>query len=219
MAEQSDQHTVMLVNGTFVGFSIILVGLFAGYIMNTPINKRIGTVVQRLIPLQLFYQETFLQIFSSPLLVQSCSSPRESWSCNTGTTAPLARLSASLQATVNLSESPKDRLPSSTEFSSWSTSSSRSEIRTCVPVVVWKLPVRISTPLNNSLINAYIKFIRIFAFPPSLQCGDKNYFCNKYKFSMDQNNNNQWKKEEKPETWKSLKYFKSVYQKMCQKMF
>lgn len=42
MAEHGDQHTVMLINGTFVGFSIILVGLFAGYIMNTPINKRIG---------------------------------------------------------------------------------------------------------------------------------------------------------------------------------
>lgn len=41
MAEHGDQHTVMLINGTFVGFSIILVGLFAGYIMNTPINKRI----------------------------------------------------------------------------------------------------------------------------------------------------------------------------------
>lgn len=45
MAEQSDQHTIMLVNGTFVGFSIILVGLFAGYIMNTPINKRIGKML------------------------------------------------------------------------------------------------------------------------------------------------------------------------------
>jgi uncharacterized membrane protein YjjP (DUF1212 family) len=31
----------MLINGTFVGYSIILVGLFAGFLMNTPINKRI----------------------------------------------------------------------------------------------------------------------------------------------------------------------------------
>jgi hypothetical protein len=41
MAEHTDQHTIMLVNGTFVGFSIILVALFAGYMMNTPINKRL----------------------------------------------------------------------------------------------------------------------------------------------------------------------------------
>ncbi|CAO1389785.1 unnamed protein product [Diamesa serratosioi] len=40
MAEGA-HHTVMLVNGTFVGFTIILVGLFAGYMMSTPINKRI----------------------------------------------------------------------------------------------------------------------------------------------------------------------------------
>lgn len=46
MSEHNDQHTVMLINGTFVGFSIILVGLFAGFIMNTPINKRIGKVTQ-----------------------------------------------------------------------------------------------------------------------------------------------------------------------------
>lgn len=49
MAEHSDQHTVMLINGTFVGFSIILVGLFAGYLMNTPINKRIGKTCRNII--------------------------------------------------------------------------------------------------------------------------------------------------------------------------
>lgn len=41
MGEHSDLHTIMLINGTFVGFSVILIGLFAGYLMNTPINKRI----------------------------------------------------------------------------------------------------------------------------------------------------------------------------------
>jgi hypothetical protein len=41
MGDGRDQHTVLLVNGTFVGFTIILIGLFAGYLMNTPINKRI----------------------------------------------------------------------------------------------------------------------------------------------------------------------------------
>lgn len=34
----------MLINGTFVGFSVILVGIFAGFIVNTPINKRIGNI-------------------------------------------------------------------------------------------------------------------------------------------------------------------------------
>jgi hypothetical protein len=38
---EGDTHTVMLVSGTFVGFTIILIGLFAGYLMSTPINKRI----------------------------------------------------------------------------------------------------------------------------------------------------------------------------------
>lgn len=41
MGETVDRHSILLINGTFVGFTIILVGLFAGYIMNTPINKRI----------------------------------------------------------------------------------------------------------------------------------------------------------------------------------
>lgn len=31
----------MLINGTFVGFTIILLGMFAGYLLNTPINKRL----------------------------------------------------------------------------------------------------------------------------------------------------------------------------------
>ncbi|XP_037048465.1 uncharacterized protein LOC119082911 [Bradysia coprophila] len=39
--EQSDMHTILITAGTFVGYTIILVGLFAGYVMNTPINKRI----------------------------------------------------------------------------------------------------------------------------------------------------------------------------------
>lgn len=44
MAEYSDRQHSLLIDGTFVGFTIILVGLFAGYIMNTPINKRIGEI-------------------------------------------------------------------------------------------------------------------------------------------------------------------------------
>lgn len=40
-SEVSNLHEVMLINGTFVGFSIILVGMFAGYLINTPINKRL----------------------------------------------------------------------------------------------------------------------------------------------------------------------------------
>lgn len=35
------QHTLLLASGTFVGYTIILVGLFAGYLLSTPINKRI----------------------------------------------------------------------------------------------------------------------------------------------------------------------------------
>jgi hypothetical protein len=42
MTELVNNHNALLINGTFVGFSIILVALFAGYIMNTPINKRLG---------------------------------------------------------------------------------------------------------------------------------------------------------------------------------
>jgi hypothetical protein len=38
---ETDQHTILITAGTFVGYTIILVGLFAGYILNTPINKRI----------------------------------------------------------------------------------------------------------------------------------------------------------------------------------
>ncbi|KAL9696029.1 hypothetical protein quinque_015314 [Culex quinquefasciatus] len=38
---ESDELTIMLVAGTFVGFSVILIGLFAGYLMGTPINKKI----------------------------------------------------------------------------------------------------------------------------------------------------------------------------------
>jgi hypothetical protein len=46
-AEGADQHTIMLINGTFVGFTIILVALFAGYMMGTPINKRLGKKMQQ----------------------------------------------------------------------------------------------------------------------------------------------------------------------------
>uniref|UniRef100_U5ESI9 Putative conserved secreted protein n=1 Tax=Corethrella appendiculata TaxID=1370023 RepID=U5ESI9_9DIPT len=38
---ERDQITILLVAGTFVGFSIILIALFAGYILNTPINKKL----------------------------------------------------------------------------------------------------------------------------------------------------------------------------------
>lgn len=38
---ETDDLTIMLVAGTFVGFSVILIGLFAGYLMGTPINKKI----------------------------------------------------------------------------------------------------------------------------------------------------------------------------------
>ncbi|XP_055585120.1 uncharacterized protein LOC129737971 [Uranotaenia lowii] len=38
---ETDELTIMLVSGTFVGYSIILIGLFAGYLINSPINKKI----------------------------------------------------------------------------------------------------------------------------------------------------------------------------------
>jgi hypothetical protein len=38
---ETDQHLILITAGTYVGFTIVLVGLFAGYILNTPINKRI----------------------------------------------------------------------------------------------------------------------------------------------------------------------------------
>lgn len=38
---ETDELTIMLVSGTFVGFSVILIGLFAGYMMGNPINKKI----------------------------------------------------------------------------------------------------------------------------------------------------------------------------------
>ncbi|XP_055305105.1 uncharacterized protein LOC129569902 [Sitodiplosis mosellana] len=38
---ESDPHAIILASGTFVGYTVILVGLFAGYILSTPINKRI----------------------------------------------------------------------------------------------------------------------------------------------------------------------------------
>jgi hypothetical protein len=47
MAEYNNRHSVMLINGTFVGFSIILIGLFAGFMMSTPINKRIGELCNK----------------------------------------------------------------------------------------------------------------------------------------------------------------------------
>jgi hypothetical protein len=41
LKENTDPHHIMLINGTFVGFTVILIALFAGYMMGTPINKRI----------------------------------------------------------------------------------------------------------------------------------------------------------------------------------
>ncbi|KZC13824.1 hypothetical protein WN55_05728, partial [Dufourea novaeangliae] len=35
------QHTAMITMGTFGGYLIILVGLFAGSIMGTPVNRRV----------------------------------------------------------------------------------------------------------------------------------------------------------------------------------
>ncbi|XP_014616402.1 PREDICTED: uncharacterized protein LOC106793741 [Polistes canadensis] len=36
-----DQHTAMITMGTFGGYLIILVGLFAGSLMATPVNRRV----------------------------------------------------------------------------------------------------------------------------------------------------------------------------------
>lgn len=38
---ETDPHTIILASGTFLGYTIILVGLFSGYLLSTPINKRI----------------------------------------------------------------------------------------------------------------------------------------------------------------------------------
>jgi len=38
---ESQPHTIILASGTFLGYTIILVGLFSGYLLSTPINKRI----------------------------------------------------------------------------------------------------------------------------------------------------------------------------------
>ncbi|XP_058444897.1 uncharacterized protein LOC131426295 [Malaya genurostris] len=38
---ETDEMTILLVAGTFVGYSIILIGLFAGYLLGNPINKKI----------------------------------------------------------------------------------------------------------------------------------------------------------------------------------
>ncbi|XP_058835279.1 uncharacterized protein LOC131692310 [Topomyia yanbarensis] len=38
---ETDELTILLVAGTFVGYSIILIGLFAGYLLSNPINKKI----------------------------------------------------------------------------------------------------------------------------------------------------------------------------------
>ncbi|XP_053697463.1 uncharacterized protein LOC128744455 [Sabethes cyaneus] len=38
---ETDDLTKLLVAGTFVGYSIILIGLFAGYLLSNPINKKI----------------------------------------------------------------------------------------------------------------------------------------------------------------------------------
>lgn len=39
--ESFSDHSVLLINGTFVGFTVILCALFAGYVINSPINKRL----------------------------------------------------------------------------------------------------------------------------------------------------------------------------------
>lgn len=38
---EREDHTILLAAGTFVGYTIILVGVFAGYLLSTPVNKRI----------------------------------------------------------------------------------------------------------------------------------------------------------------------------------
>lgn len=38
---ESDEMTRLLVAGTFVGYTIILIGLFAGYLLGEPISKKI----------------------------------------------------------------------------------------------------------------------------------------------------------------------------------
>lgn len=38
---ETDEMTRLLVAGTFVGYTIILVGLFAGYLLGEPISKKI----------------------------------------------------------------------------------------------------------------------------------------------------------------------------------
>uniref|UniRef100_C6ZQY5 Secreted protein member of chemokine-like factor super family n=1 Tax=Ochlerotatus triseriatus TaxID=7162 RepID=C6ZQY5_OCHTR len=38
---EADEMTRLLVAGTFVGYTIILVGLFAGYLLGEPISKKI----------------------------------------------------------------------------------------------------------------------------------------------------------------------------------
>lgn len=38
---ESDEVTILLVAGTFVGYTIILIGLFAGHLLGNPINKKI----------------------------------------------------------------------------------------------------------------------------------------------------------------------------------
>lgn len=63
--EYSDAHKVMLINGTFVGYTIILVALFAGYVMNTPINKRIGELIFAELELEIHWNLFLLDIFFS----------------------------------------------------------------------------------------------------------------------------------------------------------
>ncbi|XP_055616229.1 uncharacterized protein LOC129762206 [Toxorhynchites rutilus septentrionalis] len=38
---ETSELTIMLVSGTFVGYTIILIGLFAGYLISNPINKKL----------------------------------------------------------------------------------------------------------------------------------------------------------------------------------
>ena len=74
-SEATNVHTVMLVNGTFVGFSVILIALFAGYMMNTPINKRLGKTAvfwywfKQL--LMLFFTDLFFSLIGCAMFIAS----------------------------------------------------------------------------------------------------------------------------------------------------
>lgn len=39
--QENKVETILLIAGTYVGYTIILVAIFAGYLMSTPVNKRL----------------------------------------------------------------------------------------------------------------------------------------------------------------------------------